>query len=160
MTRKIDITRRGPTLSQAEELAQLVDMIRRDPLAAVEVVAKDPWKRWLLPHGMDIFGSGLNEWEVACLRCIVRHSGEEGRIKQHWLFEGGPDRDPELAALQCLDANARKQRLTRLVSKLTKLRVKLQLPWKVERAADCSGEIGTAYIATVTMRPISAADRR
>lgn len=160
MTRKIDFARRGPTLSQAEELARQVEMIRRDPLAAAEAVAKDAWQRWLLHHGMALFAAGLTEWEAACLQCIVRHSGEKGRIPQRWLFEGGPDRDPILAELECLDADARKKRLTRLVSRLTKLRVELRLSWKVERAADCSGEIGTAYIATATMRPISAADRR
>jgi hypothetical protein len=94
------------------------------------------------------------------LECIVRHSGEKGRISQPWLFEGGPDRVPILAELECLDANARKQKLTRLLRKFRKLRVELSLPWRVERALDCSLEIGTAYIATVKMRPISAADRR
>lgn len=156
----LSLARLGSTLSQAEELARQVEMIRLDPLAAVEAVAKDPWQRWLLHHGMTLFAAGLTEWEAACLECIVRHSGEKGRIPQQWLFEGGPDRVTILAELECLDSNARKVRLTRLVSKLTKLRVELSLPWKVERALDCSREISTAYIATVKMRPISAADRR
>jgi hypothetical protein len=157
----ISIARRGLTISQADELARQVEKIRRDPLAAADAVAKDPWQRWLLVHGMEaIVGAGLDQWEVACLRCIVRHSGEEGRIPQEWLFEGGPDKDPVLAELACLDGNARKTRLTRLVTRLTRLRVELRLSWKLERAADCSKTISTAYIATATMRPISAADRR
>lgn len=160
MTRKIDFARRGPTLSQAEELARQVEMIRRDPLAAAEAVAKDPWQRWLLHHGMPLFTAALSEWEAACLKCIVRHSGEKGQIPQSWLFEGGPDRDPILAELECLNGDARRKRLTRLRKKLAKLRQELRLPWKVDRAADCSVEIGTAYIATATMRPISAANRR
>jgi hypothetical protein len=144
---------RSLSMSQAEELAHRVEMIRKDPLGAVDDVSKDPWQRWLLYHGLGVVTTaGLTEWESAALRCIVRHSGEVGRIPQHWLFEGGPDKDPALAELSCLDENARKTRLTRLIGKLTKLRREQKLPWKLERAVDCSKEISTAYISTVTMR--------
>jgi hypothetical protein len=140
------------------------DLLRRiesRPESAAQIEGMDSWERWLLGHGMPaIVAAGLDDWEVAALECIVRHSGCEGRIPQSWLFEGGPADDARLRQLSCLNKNARKTRLTRLVTKLTRLRVDLRLDWKVERAADCSNTIYTAQTSIVTMPRISAGDRR
>lgn len=134
----------------------LIVRIESNPASAAQVQGLDLWQRWLLGHGMAaLVAADLDGWEVAALECIVRHSGTEGRIPQHWLFEGGPDDDPRLRQLSCLDSNARKQRLTRLIAKITKVRVDAQLNWKVERAANCSKTICTAHTAiqTFTLPP-------
>jgi hypothetical protein len=127
------------------------DLIRRiesNPASAAQIVGMDRWARWMLGHGMEaLVAAGLDEWEIAALECIVRHSGEEKGIPQAWLFEGGPDDDPRLRELSCLKANARKTRITRLVSRFARLRSDLNLTWKVERAADCSKTIYTAHTA-------------
>lgn len=139
----------------------LLVRIQSNPDASAEIAGMDRWDRWVLGHGMRaLLEADLDKWHVACLKCIVRHSGVEGRIPQAWLFEGGPDDDPDLRELSCLNENARKQRLKRLIDKLTKVRVDLRLSWKVERSADCSKTISTAYTAIHSMRGNSAGDRR
>lgn len=140
---------------------ELLVRIESNPHAAAEISGMDPWHRWVLGHGMPaLIEADLDEWQMAALKCIVRHSVVAGRIPQAWLFEGGPDNDPKLRELSCLNDNARKQRIKRLIDKVTKLRVSLQLSWKVERAADCSKTIYTAHTAIHSMRDNSARDRR
>jgi|LakMenE18May11ns_1017448.scaffolds.fasta_scaffold9941659_7 hypothetical protein len=131
----------------------LLVRIESNPHAAAEISGMDPWERWVLGHGMSVLiEADLDEWQAAALKCIVRHSGPTGRIPQAWLFEGGPDNDLKLRELSCLNDNARKQRIKRLIDKVTKLRVSLQLSWKVERSADCSKTIYTAYTAIHSKR--------
>ena len=132
---------------------ELLLRIESNPHAAAEISGMDPWDRWVLGHGMSVLiEADLDEWQVAALRCIVRHSILTGRIPQAWLFDGGPDNDPKLRELSCLNGNARKQRINRLIDKVTELRINLQLTWKVERSADCSKTIYTAHTAIHRMR--------
>ena len=115
----------------------------------------------MLHHGFDVIvAADLNEWEKACLKCIVRHSGYSGVIPQEWLFDGGPDGDPILEELSCLPKDTRRKRITRLVNKIDKLCRETNLSWKVERAADCSKTIGTASRSSVTMHYSPVRKRR
>ena len=114
--------RAGISMSQADEEIRGLEMLRRDTEAAVAAISKDPWQQWLLHHGFDVIvAADLNEWEKACLKCIVRHSGYSGVIPQEWLFDGGPDGDPILEELSCLPKDTRRKRITRLVNKIDKL---------------------------------------
>jgi hypothetical protein len=128
---------------------QLLRRIESNPASAAAITGMDRWERWLVGHGMAaILSAGFDEWDIAVLRCIVRHSGERERIPQAWLFEGGPDGDPILRQFSCLNENARKTRLSRFLEKARKARLDSGLEWKVERAADCSK---TIYTATPTV---------
>jgi hypothetical protein len=143
MAKPISFHRPDAGIVWAQDLLQRIES---NPASAAQIDGMDRWARWMLGHGMEALASaGLDKWEIAALECIVRHSGQEERIPQAWLFEGGPDNDPRLRELSCLDTNARKQRITRLISTFTRLRSDLNLTWKVQRAADCSKTIGTAY---------------
>ncbi len=143
MAKPISFHRPDAGIRWAQDLIRRIDS---NPASAAQIVGMDPWARWMLGHGVEaLVAAGLDEWEIAALECIVRHSGEEERIPQAWLFEGGPDDDMRLREHSCLDANARKTRITRLVEKFARLRSDLNLTWKVERAADKSKTIGTAY---------------
>lgn len=149
MTKPISFHRPDPGIVWAKDLLQRIES---NPASAAQIVGMDPWARWVLGHGMEaLVAAGLDEWEIAALECIVRHSGKEERIPQAWLFDGGPDDDPRLREFSCLDANARKMRITRLISKFARLRSELTLTWKVERAADHSKTIGTAYTLIHTL---------
>ena len=153
--------RAGISMSQADEEIRGLEMLRRDTEAAVAAISKDPWQQWLLHHGLDVIvAADLNEWEKACLKCIVRHSGYSGVIPQEWLFDGGPDGDPILEELSCLPGDTRRKRITRLVNKIDKLCRETNLSWKVERAADCSKTIGTASRSSVTMHYSPVRKRR
>jgi hypothetical protein len=148
----------SPGIRYAEDLLKRIES---NPVSDAQIQGMDTWERWLLGHGMAaLLEADLDEWEIACLECIVRHSGRHGRIPQTWLFEGGPDNDSRLRQLSCLSKNARKQRLSRLVTKLAKVRIDLELNFKIERASDCSKTIYTAQTSIVTMPRISARDRR
>jgi hypothetical protein len=128
----------------------LIARIEERPESAAKIAGMDPWERWILRHGMGVvMTAGLDEWELACLRCIVRYSNHEGRILQRWLFEGGPDNDVMLIK-PSLSGEGRKKKLTRLVNKLAHLRVELGLDWKLERAVDCSKTIYTATATIIT----------
>lgn len=146
----MDNQRQQKTLRIAEpEIRTARDLLVRiesNPASAAAIVGMDRWQRWLLEHGLLLMPAGLDEWEAAALRCMVRHTPENDRLPQAYLFNGGPDNDPALR-LEFLNDNARKQRLTRFVSKLHKLGRQLGLTFKVERAADCSKTISTATTA-------------
>jgi hypothetical protein len=142
-----------PQQSAAKTIRSLEDLLARlesHPASAAEIEGMDPWQRWMLGHGVAaLVAAVFDDWEIACLECIVRHSGREGRIPQEWLFDGGPDDDPRLR-LPFLTSNARKQRLTRFINAVHKAGRQLGLVWKVERAADCSKTIETAYTSAHT----------
>lgn len=125
----------------------LLARLESHPASAAEIEGMDPWQRWALRHAMPaLLGPVLDEWETAALECIVRYSDESGRLPQDWLFDGGPGDDPRLR-LSCLSSNARKQRITRFIDSVHKAGRQLGLAWKVQRAADCSKTISTAYTA-------------
>lgn len=121
----------------------LIFRIESNPASAAQIAGMDPFDRWMLEHGLPLVTAGLDEWEAAALKCMVRHTPENDWLPQAYLFNGGPDNDPALR-LEFLPENSRKQRLTRFISKLHKLRRKIGLTFKVERAADCSKTIYTA----------------
>lgn len=128
----------------------LIARIEERPESAAKIAGMDPWERWWLRHGMAVLvNAELSLWEIACLRCIVRHSGVEERIPQRWLFDGGPDRDPALTVPRLSD-DARRRRITRFRKKLAHLRVELGLDWKLERAVDCTKTIYTACSPIIT----------
>lgn len=155
----MDAATPAPKRDPIRDLRQLIDRIESNPQSAAQVDL-DPWERWLLRHGAAaIVGADLDEWAVACLRCIVRHSGVEERVPQKWLFEGGPDNDPALRQFRDLSDEARKKRLSRLVTQLAKLRQHLGLDWKLERAVDCSKTVYTAHTNIYTFTLPAAAKR-
>jgi hypothetical protein len=121
----------------------LLVRIESNPASAAAIIGMDRWQRWLLEHGLPLVTAGLDEWEWAALKCMVRHTPENDSPPQAYLFNGGPDNDPALR-LEFLSDNAKKQRLTRFISKLHKLGRQIGLTFKVERAADCSKTIYTA----------------
>lgn len=125
----------------------LVLRIESNPASALQIAGMDRWERWLLEYGMPLVEAGLDEWEVAALECLVRH----GRIKQQWLFEGGPSGDNQKLLLAFISENYRKVKLTRLIKKMRELGRQLRLDFKVERAADCSKTIYTATTSIYSM---------
>jgi len=122
----------------------LVLRIESNPASALQLADMDGWERWLLEYGMPLVAAGLDEWEVAALECIVRHTPESSRIPQQWLFEGGPSGDNQKLLFPFLSENYRKVKLTRLIKKMHKLGGQFGLRFKVERAVDCSKTIYTA----------------
>lgn len=140
--------RQQKTVRLAEPLIHsakdLLVRIESNPASAAEIAGMDRWERWLLEHGMPLVAAGLDDWEVAALECIVRHTPESGRLPQPWLFEGGPSGDNPNLLLPFLSENTRKVKLTRFISKMHKRGRQLGLTFKVERAADCSKTIYTA----------------
>lgn len=132
--------------SEIRTTRDLLVRLESNPASAAAIVGMDKWQRWLLDHGVPLVTAGLDEWEAAALECLVRHTPADGEVPQEWLFTGGPDDDSRLR-LEFLSDNTRKQRLTRLISKVHKLGRQIGLTFKVERAADCSKTIYTATSA-------------
>jgi hypothetical protein len=121
----------------------LLVRLESSPASAAAIAGMDKWHRWQMDHGMPLDITDFDSWETGSLRCLVLYTPPNGRVPQAWLFNGGPDNDPRLR-LECLPENARKQRLTRFISKVLKLGRQLGLTFKVERASDCSKTIYTA----------------
>jgi hypothetical protein len=143
-----------PQQSAAKTIRSLEDLLARlesHPASAAEIEDLDRWQRWMLGHGVAALVAAMfDDWEIACLECIVRHSGREGRIPQEWLFDGGPDDDPRLR-LPFLSSNARKQRIKRFIDSVHEAGRQLGLGWKVQRASDCSKTIYTATTVAHTL---------